>query len=202
MSKGGKVAILLVVCGIFLLFLAKVGICNSSLPTQEKVDEAISYARKHGLRTDFVVLMNFSTHSGKPRFWVYDIQNKKVVLKSLCSHGCGKGNTKKKAKLSNKPGSKCSCKGMFAIGKYGKMRSGTGYLSLKGLSSTNSNAQRRGILIHPGIFSSAHPIGFYPHYIPLSKDSEGCFAINRSVFIKLRKIAGEQNKRLLLYAYE
>ena len=187
---------------LVVFLLVNLMIRFTSCPPQERIDEAVSYAKSHGMRTDYVVLVDFSTHSGKPRFWIYDVDDKSVKLKSLCAHGCGEGNTVSKAKLSNKPGSNCSSKGMYRIENFHEMANGLPSLKLSGLSSTNSNAYYRGILIHPSKLITSFGLGSFPLYIPLTSASEGCFAINSSTFNSVLAIASEQEKRLLLYAYE
>lgn len=44
-----------------------------------------------------------------------DCINYKVLYRTLCSHGCGKGNSAWRAKISNVPGSNCSSVGMFRV---------------------------------------------------------------------------------------
>ena len=192
------------IVGVVALFiLMNLAIRLTSCPPQDKIDEAVSFAKSHGLRTDCVVLMDFSTHSGKPRFWVYDTEKKKVLTRSLCSHGEGKGNTPQKALLSNEIGSKCSSKGMFRIGEEHIMKNyKINSLRLTGLSATNSNAAARGLLIHPSRLARACGFGIYPFYLPLSRASEGCFAIHFNTFKELCAIAKSSNKKMLLYAYE
>ncbi len=143
----------------------------------------------------------FCEHSGKPRFWIYDCVNEKVLYRTLCSHGCGKGNRAWRAKISNAPGSNCSSVGMFRVMGFHKMRGKYPSLKLKGLSETNSNAERRGILIHSGVSSSLFKYGMFPFYIPLTIESQGCFAINNKIFQRLLDLSDDKQQKLLLYAY-
>ena len=173
----------------------------SSRPDPDAIDQAEDYARKHGLRTDRVILCDFSRHSGVPRFWIYNCDTERVIRRSLCAHGCGDGNTSSQPKFSNAFGSRCSSVGMYRIEGFHKMKGRYRSLKLKGLSSTNSNAERRGILIHSGRSARHYHFGMYPFHIPLSKESEGCFSVSDGLLTRLIKMTRESDKKLLLYAY-
>lgn len=159
------------------------------------------YAIKHGYNDRYYVLVKFSEHSGRNRFFVYDDLRKEIIIKGLCSHGQGKGNTPSKPQFCNSVGSECSSLGKYAI--LNKHRMTTGYCSyvLKGLDKTNSNAQIRGILIHPSKMVSAFMYGIYPFYMPLSGISAGCFTISKNTFHKLSTIIEQENTPILLWAY-
>ena len=120
-------------------------------------------------------------------------KKKKVILSSLCEQGKG-------GYFSNHPGSHCSSLGFYKIGYRHKMRNGINSYTLQGLSATNSNAQIRGILIHPYFTVSDLPT--YP--IPLlSRASKGCFILS-PIKYKLLDIIIQHNsdKPILLYAYK
>lgn len=166
------------------------------------VNQGLVYAKEHGLNEHIAVFVNFSKHSGKPRFFIYDYKKSEVVFSSLCAHGRGKGNKAWKAKLSNKIGSKCSCKGHFKIIGKKYIWNALPCLILDGLDSTCNNARRRGILVHPSVMVSVFQYGIWPLYIPLGPESERCFAISHNAYRKLERLYNKERKPIMIYAYE
>jgi len=166
------------------------------------VQQSLKYAKSHGLNENVAVFVNFSKHSGKPRFFIYDYSKLKVVYNSLCAHGRGKGNKAWKAKLSNQIGSKCSCKGHFKITGKKKIWGTLPCLILDGLDSSCSNARRRGILVHPSVMVSGFQYGIWPFYLPLGPASEGCFAISFNAYRKLERLYDKERKPIMIHAYE
>lgn len=199
--------ILLTVATLILVFIMANRIIdwcgNKSFSSQLRiVKDGLEYAKTHNLNERVVVFVNFSKHSGKPRFFVYDYRESKVVYSSLCAHGRGKGNKAWKAKLSNEVGSKCSCKGHFKITGKKKIWGYLPCLILDGLDASCSNARRRGILVHPSMLVSVFQYGIWPFYIPLGPESEGCFAISYNAYRKLERMYCKGNKPIMIYAYE
>lgn len=166
------------------------------------VSRGLEYAKTHNLNEHYAVFVNFSKHSGKPRFFVYDYVESRVVCSSLCAHGRGKGNKAWKAKLSNKIGSKCSSKGHFKITGKKIIWKALPCLILDGLDSSCSNARIRGILVHPSVLVSVFQYGIWPFYIPLGPESEGCFAISNNAYRRLERLYDKEKKTIMIYAYE
>ena len=158
----------------------------------KRISIALEYCKKNNMNTNIILLCNFSQHSGTRRFMVYDTKKKKVILSSLCEQGKG-------GYFSNQPGSHCSSLGYYKVGYPHKMSNGIDSYTLKGLSVTNSNAQNRGILIHPYFTVSELPT--YP--LPLlSRASKGCFILSPLKYKLLKRILRKYNdKPILLYAY-
>lgn len=167
--------------------------------SHKRIEVAYNYCKIHHMNTDIIAFCDFSIHSGKKRFIIYDTHKKKIVFSSLCAQGKGYDNISK-SQFSNRVGSYCSSLGFYQIGYYHKMRIGCGSYILKGLSNTNSNALKRGILIHPYFTVSDLPV--YP--FPTSKSaSKGCFVLSPIKFYLLKKlIRKHRNKPILLYAYK
>lgn len=63
-------------------------------------------------------------------------------------------------------------------------------LQIRGLDSTNSNARKRGILIHPSIMASLLPYPKKGKNFPLTKSSEGCFSVSFHTFLKIKSLKG------------
>ena len=170
---------------------------------EEIVNKAYKYCKSHNYNTDICVFVNFSITSDKNRFFVFNFDNKEILIKSLCAHGYGKGSTKETPVFSNEVGSNCSSLGKYVISGYRKMvRIDENCFELKGLDSTNSNAYRRGILIHPSYLVNLCQSLYGLAYIPLGLTSQGCFAINHNALEELAKLyQAQRNKRVLLYAF-
>ncbi len=94
-----------------------------------------------------ITIIDYSQPSSKERFFVFDIENKKIIFKTLVAHGRNSGEEKAES-FSNNSDSKKSCIGFFRTAEtyYGKH----GYsLSLDGLEAgINDNARARSIVIH------------------------------------------------------
>lgn len=111
------------------------------------------------------IVVDFNQPSTVKRFKIYDSQGI-LIFQTFVAHGRGSGSGKYLDSVSNKPGSNQSSVGTYRIGESYRGRHGISY-RLDGLSSTNSNARRRAIVIH-----SADYIGYGK-----TGHSEGCFAI-------------------------
>ena len=92
-------------------------------------------------------IIDYSKPSTEKRFFVIDVENRRLLYNTLVAHGKKSGYVEA-TKFSNKYGSHKSCLGFFRTGNpyYGKR----GYsLELEGLEKgINDNARSRGIVIH------------------------------------------------------
>ncbi len=159
---------------------------------KKRVKIALDYAQSHDMNTNIIMLCDFSKPSGTRRFIVYDTKRNKTIFSSLCDQGKGKG-------FSNQSGSFCSSLGFYKVCGQHKMRVGVNSFVLQGLSSSNSNAMSRGILIHP--WHTVPDLQTYPLPI-LYKASKGCFVLSPIKYKMLRTIIRKNsNKPILLYAY-
>jgi hypothetical protein len=109
----------------------------------------------NGLKnTNIITIIDFSKPSTRERFFVIDLQNKRVLYKSLVAHGKNSGGNMATS-FSNSPRSLKSCLGFFKTaeiysGKYGYS------LKLDGLEQgINDNARARGIVVHGADFVTA-----------------------------------------------
>ena len=75
-----------------------------------------AYCDKNGCNTNYCFLVDFSIHSGKRRFFVWDFKGDSVKYASLCAHGYGKNSTLSKPVFSNVEGSYCSSLGKYKVG--------------------------------------------------------------------------------------
>lgn len=155
---------------------------------------AYDYASKNGLYNATIIYVDFGKGSGINRLYIYDIPNRKILYKCKVLNGKGGNN-----KFSNKVGSNCSSLGLYKLLEESRMSNGYKCIRLKGLSSTNSNALKRGIVIHPSILASCIPFQF-PGNFPLTNASEGCFSVSFKDFSQIIEIT-RSKKEVYLYAF-
>lgn len=205
--------ILLTAISIAALLLLLFLITGYSTPKDldERAEEALEYCNKNGYSTEYCLLVGYGRHSGRVRFFLWDFQKEKQVMKCLCAHGYGKGSTARKPVFSNEPGSFCSSLGHYRVGKEKTMSKPKGRkaLVLYGQDKTNRNALQRGILIHP---VSLPNFSIYPFLIPVKvhkvlghkirPKSEGCITIPFRKYSKVVETVKSNSKPLMLYAYE
>ena len=184
---------------MLVLFL----IIGNSVPRDldERAEEALEYC----------LLVDYGRHSGRVRFFLWDFDKGKPVLKSLCAHGYGNGSTARRPVFSNEVGSFCSSLGHYRVGKEKTMSKPKGRkaLLLYGRDKTNSNALYRGILIHP---VSLPNFSIYPLMIPVKvhtilghkirPKSEGCITIPFRKYSKVVETVKSSSKPLMMWVYE
>jgi hypothetical protein len=88
-----------------------------------------------------------SLHSGRKRFFIYDMKADSVMISAMVAHGACGNLFLADARFSNQPGCGCSSLGKYKIGSKYKGRFGDAY-KLYGLDSSNSNAYERCIVLH------------------------------------------------------
>ena len=160
--------------------------------------EALAYARKHHLNTDYVLLLDYSIPSGPPRLFVWDFERDKVVARTYVMHGVGGGSTAKEPVFSNKVGSKCSSLGKFKVLKAHGAKLRRSY-RLQGLDRSNSHAYKRGIMIHR---SKWVDYWCWKKYIPLHEPScQGCITVSSKGMSYLERLIKSESTPLLLWSY-
>lgn len=169
----------------------------------KQVSEAYNFCKQHNMNTKFMIFVNYSIASDSNRFFVFSFENERLLIKSLCAHGCGLNSTPDKPVFSNAIGSNCSSLGKYEIVGHRRMNSyPENCFDLKGLDKTNSNALKRSILIHPYWVVDKYQDKEYKGLIPMGATSLGCFTITHKAMSKLEKLYNKQeNKNILLYAY-
>lgn len=157
----------------------------------------LSKIAKHG--EDVSIYVDFGIDSTHPRFFVYDNKKGSVISSSKCTHGCGGGSTPSNPVFSNKVGSNCSSLGEYKLTVNSRMNTiDMPCIRLQGLSPTNSNVARRGVVIHEAPFVADDISIGMP--IPMSKYfSQGCFGISTKTFNLLQDQV-KQKKSIYLYA--
>ncbi len=69
-------------------------------------------------------------------------------------------------------------------------------MEMHGIDSSNSNAHRRGIVIHPGLLTSKKTV------TPCDPVSQGCFTVGDDTFESIKSLTQKSKKPILLYAYD
>lgn len=171
---------------------------SSKKPSKEIIDSAI---KRLPSDANYLCIVNFGKHSGEERFFIYNVRNNKYEYSGLVQHGNGKGNTASKPKFSNVIGSNCSSLGLYKITSKDNMHSwpGAPCFRMVGLDSTNTNAMARGILIHPSLTRTLMPFEIWGLDLPLTWESQGCFAVSCNTMYEISKRFKKNN--MYLYAY-
>ncbi|MBR4297041.1 MAG: murein L,D-transpeptidase catalytic domain family protein [Bacteroidaceae bacterium] len=183
-------------CILIIISIIKLCIFNYTLPN---INEIYTYCQKNGYSTEYCFLTDFSKPSGIKRFYIYSFKDNKIIHKSLCAQGLGVNKNIFVSKFSNQVGSNYSSLGKYKVGRFRKMYTplwftDEGY-EVHGLDATNSNALKRGILIHSG------NLEFETFPLPCLPVSSGCFGVFSSMMKHIEKIKMKSNKPILLYAY-
>ncbi|WP_029904363.1 murein L,D-transpeptidase catalytic domain-containing protein [Prevotella sp. 10(H)] len=164
-----------------------------------KADSALAYCKAKGFNTKYCILIDFSIHSGKKRFFVWDFDNNDVKYSSLCCHGYGKESTQSKPVFSNVEGSYCSSLGKYKVGARAYSSWGINvHYKMHGLEKTNNNAFKRWIVLHSHTPVSNNEI--YPRHLPLGW-SQGCPVISNDMMRKVDPLLKDVKKPLLLWIY-
>ena len=183
---------------IFLLLIlfscCKTEAQDFNLP-KSKVLEVKNFIKGKNYNKNIAVFINFKVHSGKYRYFVYDLKNDKILQKAVVAHGEGSVVKRSDAlQFSNTDGSHQSSLGKYEIresysGKFGKS------YRLKGLEPTNNQAMNRAIVLHsfPCVpdQESAH----------LTCLSFGCPMLSKKAFDETAKFIDASEQSIILYAF-
>ena len=158
--------------------------------------EIKSYIAKNKEYNDQVAfLIDMKIHSGRNRFFVYDLQSDSITDKGLVAHGSGSDtNIVGKLKFSNVNNSLCTALGKYSIGNSYNGQFGKAY-KMYGLDSTNDNAFLRNIVLHK------YKDVPYQEQIHAICNSYGCPMVNEKFYNRLEKIIDGSDKKILLYIY-
>lgn len=140
-----------------------------------------------------LTVVDFSKPSDIKRMCIIDMNEKKVLLKTYCSHGRRSGDLYA-LHFSNKNGSYKSSVGLFVTGKAYNGRNGNS-LELFGLDKgRNDNARKRTIVVHGASYASEN---FLKKYGRLGR-SLGCFVVPPSLN---NKVISMIEGRTIFYVY-
>lgn len=175
---------------------------KSTISLENRAKEAYDYAKAHDMDLEHAVLIDFSRHSGKNRFFVWNFKENKPEIESLVAHGYGnKGfeSSNQQIVFSNVPNSYASSLGKYKLGirSYSKWGINIHY-KMHGLESTNSNAYQRYIVLHS--YQSIPTEETYPSYLPMGF-SQGCPVIDDETMRKVDQLLQTKKKPVLLWIY-
>lgn len=179
---------------LFSFLFVKSNTANDRLTLQtHEVKKYINANSKCNREIAFFIDMKI--HSGKNRFFIYDLKNNKVIDQGLVAHGSGsETGIPGQLKFSNIDGSYCTSLGKYAIGNSYQGQFGKAY-TLQGLDSSNSNALTRHIVLHK--FSSVP----YNEQEKSICNSLGCPMVNEKFYNRLQKIIDMSKTKILLSIY-
>lgn len=160
-----------------------------------KIAEIKDFLKGKNYNQEIAVFINFKMHSGKYRYFVYDLKSNKVLQKAIVSHGSGSVISRSNdLKFSNVEGSYQSSLGKYEIresyvGKFGKA------YRLQGLDSTNNNAMQRAIVLHS--------FDCIPNQESenLACLSLGCPMLSKIAFNQTAKYIDQSKKPIILFAF-
>jgi hypothetical protein len=163
----------------------------------EHVSEIKSYiSTNHGYSKKIAFLVDMKIKSGKNRFFVYDLENERIIDQGLVAHGSGsetgiKGDI---LQFSNAPNSNCTALGRYGVEKAYKGVFGKAY-RLSGMDQTNNNALKRAIVLH---CYKEVPDDEKEYYII---NSHGCPMVSEAFFKRLDKIIEGSDSKIMLSVY-
>lgn len=193
--------LLFVLSGFFMFSLKKI----NKKETVSKIELERIHLRANNLKTminsnskynkKIAFLVDMKISSAKNRFFVYDLENNKILDKGLVAHGSGsETGIKGELKFSNIPNSKCTSLGKYSIGQKYNGMFGRSY-RLSGLDKTNNKAFERAIVLH---YYSTVPYEEQESYI---SNSYGCPMVNEQFFKRIEKIIDNSKSNIILEIY-
>ncbi len=176
---------------------------DSSQKLGAKAKEAVRFAQAQGFDEQHVFLIDFSIHSGKPRFFVWDVVAQKVAFASLVAHGYGNEANRSTAAdivFSNVEGSYASSLGKYRVGARAYSQYGIHvHYKLHGLEASNDNAFKRVVVLHS--YQKIPTEAIYPRHLRLGY-SQGCPVIDDQAMAKVDKLMQGKTKPVLLWVYQ
>ena len=163
---------------------------------KSRANQVRIYAEQKGFSDKYCFLVDMSIHSGKNRFFVYDLASNSIIISGLVAHGCCNQSFLAEAKFSNTPSCGCSSMGKYKVGCVYYGQYGRSY-RLYGLEPTNSNAFRRAVVLHG--FSCVPDEESFPKPVC---NSLGCAMVSPHFFARLSAIIDQSKKPILLWIYQ
>jgi len=138
-------------------------------------------------------IIDFSKPSNEERFFIIDVENKKLLLQTLVAHGKNSGLINA-TKFSNRSGSHKSSLGFYITGTTYRGRHGYSLLLHGVEKGINDNARQRGVVIHGANYVSKK----YIDQNSMLGRSWGCPSVSRELS---REIIDEIKGGSCLYIY-
>ena len=165
---------------------------------EARAEKALAFAHRHNMNEHYALFVDYAIPSGKPRLFVWDFRQKKIVATTYVMHGPGGGSTNKRPRFSNRPGSGCSSLGRFLVTKEHGNRNKRGF-RIKGMDVDNQSAYARALMIHGAGWVDRH---CWKRYIPLNgKCCQGCVTVSSRGMNYLYSLISKEKKPLLLWNF-
>lgn len=153
---------------------------TSDLPSYDVFNLAIkgynNLKNANNLKKNILTIADFSLPSDSKRFWVIDMDKKKILFNDLVAHGRNSGENIA-AKFSNTPESNMSSLGFYVTGETYTGKHGLS-MFLDGMDPEfNNNARQRAIVVHGADYVSSD---FIKRYGRLGR-SFGCPALSSAI---------------------
>jgi hypothetical protein len=156
--------------------------------------KALAHATISGKLPKVIAIADMTQPSTAKRFYVVDLEHRKLLLRSWVAHGKGSGEDRCE-RTSNKNGSLCTSAGLMRVGQRITSPKHGAALLLHGLEKgVNDHALEREIIIHAADYVSAEHIREHGR---LGR-SWGCPAVSPDVMTRLLDLLPEGS---LLYVY-
>lgn len=165
------------------------------LRINNKVAELKKYDKQGTFNKQYCFLIDMSIHSGRNRFFIYNLLKDSVVASGLVTHGRGTAAKNNQLQFSNTVSSNCTSLGRYRVGKPYMGKFGLAY-KLHGLDKTNSRAFERFVVLH------AHDCVPNSEVFPLPIcESLGCPTVSPAFLTILKKYISGSAKPILMWIY-
>jgi L,D-transpeptidase catalytic domain len=158
-------------------------------------DKVYDYAVQNDYSTKYCFLIDMSLPSGRDRFFVYDLEKGTVAYSGLVAHGSCNETFLSRPKFSNSPNCGCSSLGKYKVGEFYRGKYGNS-IRLYGLDNSNSNAYKRGVVIHG--YDCVPDDEIYPMVLC---NSQGCPMVSYRFFNRLSQLIKQSEKPIVLWIY-
>jgi len=198
------IILLIAACGIYSIYNSESNFPKEVIAldhsTEDKlathVKEVQLFISKNPKYNDAIAFfIDMKIHSGKNRFFIYDLKKNEVIDQGLVAHGSGsETEVQGELKFSNANNSLSTSLGKYCIGASYNGRFGKAY-KLYGLDTTNSNAFVRNIVLHK---YSKVP---YDEQDESICNSLGCPMVHEKYFERIENILDKSEKSIILEIY-
>ena len=160
----------------------------------DKILDAKNFVAKNKFNEEVCFIINMKLHSGKNRFFVYDLKKDSVQMAGLVAHGNCYQYWLEGRKYNNEIGDGCTSLGKYKVGNPYNGKFGRAY-KLHGLDKTNNNAFARFVVLHSY------------ECVPETETDEdicqsnGCPMVSPGFLKNLQQIIDKSGKPILLYIY-
>ncbi len=143
----------------------------------------------------YCFLIDMSIHSGRNRFFIYNLLKDTVIAAGLVTQGSCPGANKSEKPFSNRVSSNCTSLGRYRVGKPYVGKFGLAY-KLYGLDTSNSRAFERFVVLH------AHGCVPDSEVFPLPIcESWGCPTVSPAFLKILSNYIAGSTKPILMWIY-